>query len=48
MRQAGVFTALDEAIRAGFVVDSRTADGYRVRRRTSGGWAFALVVLRHG
>jgi Ca2+-binding EF-hand superfamily protein len=39
-----VFTSVSEALRAGFQVYDRTSDGYLVRSRTSGGWAFAVVV----
>jgi hypothetical protein len=38
-----VFKSLAEAIRAGFHVYDRTRDGYLVRMRTTGGWAFALA-----
>jgi hypothetical protein len=40
------FPTLAEALRAGFQVYDRTADGYRVRIRTSGGWGLAFVLLK--
>jgi len=40
-----VFKTLADALRAGYQVYDRTADGYLVRTRTSAGWAIALVVL---
>ncbi|MGD0472700.1 MAG: hypothetical protein ABSB70_05730 [Candidatus Velthaea sp.] len=40
-----VFKSLTEAIRAGFHVYDRTADGYLVRTRTSSGWAFAFAKM---
>jgi hypothetical protein len=41
-----VFRSLGEAVRAGYQVCDRTADGYRVRIRTSRGWALAIAVVR--
>jgi hypothetical protein len=41
-----VFPSLAAALRAGFEVYDRTAEGYLVRTRTSNGWALALVRLR--
>jgi hypothetical protein len=38
-----IFKSLVDAVRAGFHVYDRTADGYLVRIRTSNGWATALV-----
>ena len=38
-----VFTSISEALRAGYQVYDRTADGYLVRIRTAAGWAMALV-----
>jgi hypothetical protein len=38
-----VFKSLEEALRAGFQVYERTADGYLVRTRIEGNWALALV-----
>lgn len=38
------FPTLAAAIKAGFEVYDRTAEGYLVRTRTANGWAFALVV----
>jgi regulation of enolase protein 1 (concanavalin A-like superfamily) len=38
-----VFKSLADALRAGFQIYDRTADGYLVRTRTSSGWAMALV-----
>jgi hypothetical protein len=39
-----VFKSVSEALRAGFQVYDRTSDGYLVRSKTTGGWAFAIVV----
>ncbi len=41
-----VFKSLALALRAGYQVYDRTADGYLVRVRTAGGWAMALVDCR--
>ncbi len=41
-----VFHSLADALRAGFQVYERTADGYLVRTRTDHGWAMALVVFK--
>ena len=41
-----VFRSLAEAIREGYSVYDRFADGYVVRIKTSAGWAMALVALR--
>lgn len=41
-----VFKTLADALRAGYQVYDRTADGYLVRTRTSAGWALALVSVR--
>lgn len=41
-----VFTNLAAALRAGYQVYDRTADGYLVRTRTPRGWAMALVRCR--
>lgn len=38
-----LFSSLAAALRAGFHVYDRTAEGYLVRQRTQGGWAIALV-----
>lgn len=38
-----VFKSLADALRAGFQIYDRTADGYLVRTRTDHGWAMALV-----
>jgi hypothetical protein len=38
-----IFTSLAEALRAGFEIYDRTAEGYLVRTRTDAGWAMALV-----
>ena len=38
-----VFKSLADALRAGYQVYDRTADGYLVRTRTAAGWAMALV-----
>ncbi|MFN2529554.1 MAG: hypothetical protein ABR584_12650 [Candidatus Baltobacteraceae bacterium] len=38
-----VFTSITEALRAGYQVYDRTADGYLVRIQTGAGWATALV-----
>ena len=38
-----VFRTLADALRAGYQVYDRTADGYLVRTRTSAGWAIAIV-----
>lgn len=38
-----VFQSLVDALRAGYQVYDRTADGYLVRTRTDRGWAMALV-----
>jgi hypothetical protein len=41
------FQSLGQALRAGYHVYDRTADGYLVRTRTPRGWALALVPLRN-
>lgn len=41
-----VFTSVSDALRAGYQVYDRTADGYLVRIRTTAGWAMALVNCR--
>jgi len=41
-----VFSNLAEALRYGYHVYDRTANGYRVRIRTAAGFAFALVVVK--
>jgi len=41
-----VFKSLAEALRAGYQVYDRTADGYLVRTSTTAGWAMALVSCR--
>jgi hypothetical protein len=41
-----VFTTLADALRAGFQIYDRTAEGYLVRTRTSSGWAMALVTSK--
>ena len=41
-----VFKSLADALRAGYQVYDRTADGYLVRTRTAAGWAMALVSCR--
>ena len=38
-----VFRSITEALRAGYQVYDRTADGYLVRIQTGNGWAMALV-----
>lgn len=38
-----VFRSLADALRAGYQVYDRTADGYLVRTRTAAGWAIAIV-----
>ncbi len=38
-----IFNSLAEALRAGFEIYDRTAEGYLVRTRTDAGWAMALV-----
>ena len=40
-----IFRSLTEALRAGFTIYDRTADGYLVRTRTAESWAFALVIV---
>ena len=40
------FPTLADALRAGFTIYDRTAEGYLVRTRTAGGWALALVTLK--
>jgi hypothetical protein len=42
-----VFKSVADAIKAGFEVYDRNADGYLVRIRTSRGWAMALVNSGH-
>ncbi len=42
-----VFTSLADAIRAGFQVYDRTAEGYLVRTKTDRGWAMAVVTCKH-
>jgi hypothetical protein len=37
------FPTLAQALRAGFQVYDRNAEGYLVRTRTARGWALALV-----
>lgn len=41
-----VFRSLEQAIRQGYQVYDKNAEGYLVRTRTANGWALALVVLR--
>lgn len=41
-----IFNSLSDAIRAGYQVCDKTPEGYLVRTRTSGGWAFAVVTCR--
>ncbi len=41
-----VFQSLADALRAGFQIYDRTADGYLVRTRTASGWAMALVTCK--
>jgi hypothetical protein len=41
-----VFTSLAEALRAGFQIYDRTAEGYLVRTLTAKGWAMALVTCK--
>ena len=43
-----VFNSVSEALRAGYQVYDRTADGYLVRIQTSRGWAMALVNCKSG
>jgi hypothetical protein len=38
-----VFHSITEAVKAGFQVYDRTANGYLVRIKTERGWALALV-----
>ena len=38
-----VFSSVTEALRAGYQIYDRTADGYIVRIQTARGWAMALV-----
>lgn len=38
-----VFKSLADAVRAGFHVYEKTAQGYIVRTRTQAGWALAVV-----
>ena len=40
------FPTLADALRAGFTIYDRTAEGYLVRTRTARGWALALVTLK--
>jgi hypothetical protein len=42
-----VFRSLSEALKAGFQIYDRTADGYLVRTQTSTGWAMALVNVKN-
>ena len=42
-----VFHSLAEALRAGYQVYDRTAEGYLIRIRTKTGWAMALVIVKH-
>lgn len=42
-----IFHSLAEAVRHGFQIYDRTADGYIMRIRTENGWALALVVGTH-
>jgi hypothetical protein len=41
-----VFRSLSEALRAGWQVYDRFADGYLVRQRTAAGMVLAIVILR--
>lgn len=41
-----VFRSLADALRAGYQVYDRTAEGYLVRIRTAAGWASALVICK--
>ena len=40
-----VFRSVGEALKSGFVVYDRTANGYIVRTRADGRWKMALVEL---
>lgn len=40
-----VFTSVRDALKAGYHIYGKTADGYLARIRTQGGWALALVVI---
>ena len=42
------FATLDAALKAGFHVYDRIAEGYLVRTRTPKGLALALVIMRRG
>lgn len=39
-----IFKSLNEALKLGYQVYDRTAEGYLVRIRTEAGWALALVI----
>ncbi|MEO6835581.1 MAG: hypothetical protein ABI231_06710 [Candidatus Tumulicola sp.] len=39
-----IFRNLADAVRMGYEVYDRTAEGYLVRTRTARGWALALVI----
>jgi hypothetical protein len=41
-----VFNTVSDAIRAGFQIIDRNADGYLARCKTERGWAMALIDLR--
>lgn len=43
-----VFRSLREALKEGFQVYDRSADGYIVRRRGAKGWELALVDCKNG
>ena len=47
MQGLRVFHSISEALRAGFEIADRTANGYLARTRTPRGWALALVEVQH-
>jgi hypothetical protein len=46
MQGMTIFSSLADALRYGYHVYDRTAEGYLVRTRTAGGFALALVVVK--
>lgn len=46
MTGLAIFSSLADAIRMGYQLYDRTAEGYLVRTRTDRGWALALVIVR--
>lgn len=41
-----IFNKIEDALKAGFQIYDRTADGYLVRTKTDHGWAMAFVKIQ--